>query len=138
MIKAQLNRQLMIQLKDATGTLAEVTSVISASGINILALCAYAVEETVAIMFVTQDNNAAKQILEAKGYDIVEEEVLLLSVENKPGALQGVTDKLAEAGIDLNLIYGSVDKSADMCKIVMIAQDNLSAMMVIKNEFGRQ
>jgi hypothetical protein len=137
MVHVEVDRQLMIRVSNELGTLAEVTNAVSDSGINMIALCAYSIEDTVAIMFVTEDNNAAKQILEERGYDIVEEEVLLLSVENKPGALQAVTDKLAESGIDLSLIYGSVDKSAEICKIILIAKDNLTAMMVIKSEFGR-
>ena len=66
MIKAELNRQLMIQLKNTMGTLADVTAIISSSGINVIALCAYAIENTVAIMFVTEDNNEAKRLLEEK------------------------------------------------------------------------
>ena len=60
MIKADLDRQLMIHLKDTAGTLAEVLSVVSSSGINIIELCAYAIDGMVAIMFVSEDNNAAK------------------------------------------------------------------------------
>jgi hypothetical protein len=79
-------------------------------------------------------SQAASEIEELKR----KQRKLLQLVENKPGALQVVTDKLAEASVDLTLIYGSVDKNAEMCKIVMITKDNLSAMMVIKSEFGRQ
>jgi len=32
-------------------------------------------------------------------------------LDNKPGSLQSVTKKIAELGIDLNLLYGSVEKS---------------------------
>ena len=133
MVRVQLNRQLMIRTSNEIGSLAEVTNCVSKSGINMIALCAYAIEDTVAIMFVTEDNNAAKQILEKEGHEIVEEEVLLLSVDNKPGALQRITDKLAQEGLDLRLIYGSVEETAQTSKIVMIAQDNMEAMMIIRN-----
>ncbi|MBP9854605.1 MAG: ACT domain-containing protein [Candidatus Omnitrophica bacterium] len=137
MIKAELDRQLMIHLKDTAGTLAEVLSVVSSSGINIVALCAYAIEGMVAIMFVSEDHNAAKTVLEKKGFDVQEEEVVLVTVENQPGALQAVTNKIAEEGIDLTLIYGSTDKDAERSSIVLISRNNLDVLMLIKMEMER-
>ena len=137
MVRVELDRQLMIQLKDTAGTLAEVLSVVSSSRINILALCAYAVGGQVAIMFVTEDNNEAKKLLEKKGFEVQEEEVVLLTLSNKPGALQSVTDKIAEAGIDLTLMYGSTDPEAQQSPIVMISRNNLDVLMLIRTELER-
>ena len=137
MISVELDRQLMISLDDNVGSLAEVTNMISASGINMVAICAYAANQKVAIMFVTEDNNGARKILEDQGYNVREEEVILLSVENKPGALQAVTDKIAEAGINLKLIYGSVAKEGKVSRIVLISENNMDVMMMIRMEFGR-
>ena len=132
MVQATLDKQLMVMAKNTIGSLAEMTHIISSSGINLVAICAYAVDKMVAVMFVTEDNNAAKTLLEEKGYKVQEEEVVLLSVENKPGALQAVTDKIAETGIDLSLVYGSVDKEAKKSRIVIISKNNLDIMMVVK------
>ncbi len=137
MIKATLDRQLMIHVSDSVGSLAEVTSVVSSSEINMLALCAYALGGNVSIMFVTEDNNAAKQLLEEKGYTVEEEEVVLLSLENKPGALQRVTDKISEAKIDLTLMYGSVDREAEFSPIVLISKNNLDVITLIRTELER-
>ena len=137
MIKAELGRQLMIRVDDEVGTLAEVTSAISSYGVNLIAMCAYSVDRTVAIMFVSEDNNAAKQILEKQGFDVQEQEIVLLSIDNKPGMLQVVTDKIAEGGIDLRLLYGSVEESAKACRIVLVSNNNLDVMMIIKSELER-
>ena len=132
MVQATLDKQLMVMAKNTIGSLAEMTHIISSSGINLVAICAYAVDKMVAVMFVTEDNNAAKTLLEEKGYKVQEEEVVLLSVENKPGALQTVTDKIAETGIDLSLVHGSVDKEAKKSRIVIISKNNLDIMMIVK------
>ena len=137
MIKADLDRQLMISIDNTLGSLAEVTSVISSSGINQLAICAYSVGNKVAIMFVTADNNAAKKLLEDQGFIVQEEEVVLLTIDNRPGALQRITDKIADAGIDLKLIYGSVSPNQELARIVIIAENNLDVMMIIKTELER-
>jgi len=136
-MRAELSRQLMINVSNEVGSLAEILDVISAEGINLIALCAYEAEGTAAIMFVADDNNAAKKLLEKQGYQVVQEEVILLSLENKPGALKMVTDHFAEAGVDLRLAYGSVDNDVERSKLVIIAKDNLDAMMVIKTLLER-
>ena len=137
MVHAELSSQLMICVKNAVGSLAHVTSTISSSGINMHAICAYAVEDTVAIMFVTQDNNEARKILEKQEYVVREEEVVLLTVDNKPGALQAVTDRIADAGVNLTLIYGSVDRESAQSRIVLIAENNLDVMMVVRTQLER-
>lgn len=137
MIKAELARQLMVRGDNEIGMLAQITRVISKSEINLVALCAYSIGSNVAVMFVTDDNNEAKRLLTAKGYDIQEEEIILLSIDNQPGALQRVTDKIAEAGIDLTLVYGSVDESAAVNRSVVISSNNLEVMMIIKTELER-
>ncbi len=137
MIKAELGRQLMINVDNTVGSLAEVTSVVSASSINQIAICAYSVGKKVAIMCVTEDNNAAKKLLEDQGFLVQEEEVVLLTIDNKAGSLQRVTDKIAEAGVDLKLIYGSVSPGQESARIVIIAENNLDVIMVIKTELER-
>jgi len=137
MIKAVLERQLMISVNNDVGMLAAVTSVITSTGINLLANCAYAVDNKAAFMFITDDNNAAKKLLESHNVSVQEEEVIVLSIDNKPGVLRTVTDKIAEAGIDLALMYGSVDPNAEVARVVMVARNNLDVMMLIKTELER-
>lgn len=137
MITAEMSHQLMLRLDDQVGSLAEVISAISSSGINMIAICAYTLDKTVAIMFVTEDNNKAKKILEKYGMEVAVEEVILLSIENKPGALQSITDKIADSGIDLKLIYGSVDPNDNVSRIVIIAEDNMEVMLILKTMLER-
>ena len=138
MVSAELGKQLMIRVEDHVGTLAGITDIMLPSGINLIAICAYSVGKTVAIMLVTDDNNEAKRLLQKKGYQVQEEEVVLLTVDNKPGSLQAVIDKLAQGGIDLRLIYGSAEKSGEHSRIIVITKNNLDAMMIIKTEMERR
>ena len=132
MVSAKLSKQLIITVNNKVGTLAEITGVISSSGINLIAVCAYAVDNTGFIMFVSEDNKQAKELLEAKGYNIREEEVILVSLPNKAGVLQSITQKIAEAGIDLTLIYGSVDEKGKSPRLVLISENNKAVLTIIK------
>ncbi len=132
MTDAILSTQLMVHVDNKVGTVAEVSSTISSSGINLIAVCAYAVDNNGFIMFVTEDNKKAKKLLKDKNCDVREEEVVLLNIDNKPGALHAVTQRIADSGIDLTLIYGSVERKGKKSQIVLISEDNNAVLAAIK------
>ena len=132
MINALLDSQLMITVNNKVGTLAEVTSVIAASRINLIAITAHAIDNVGHICFVTENNKEAKKLLKSKNYEVAEEKVVLVTLDNKPGALQVVTTKIAQAGIDLTFIYGSVEKEGIISRVVMISEDNQSLLLAIR------
>ena len=132
MIKAELSHQLMITVNNKVGTLAEITQVVASSGINVVAVCAYAIDNQGFINFVADNNKSARKLLEDHGYNVREEEVVLLSLGNKPGALQSVCEKVAEAGIDLVLIYGSVEQGQKTSRIVLVSENIEEVLAVIR------
>jgi hypothetical protein len=112
--------------------LAEVCGIVSDAGINIIAACAYAVDNKGFILFVSEDNKRAQRFLKDNKFNVREEEVICLTIDNKPGALKAVTKNIARAGIDLTLLYGSVNKKSKTSEIILVSEDNKAAMMVIK------
>ncbi len=130
-MKAILDKQLMVTVTNKVGSLSELSHVIASSGINLLAICAYGVENKGVIMFVSDNTVEAKRLLKAKKYDVREEEVVLISLDNKPGALQTVTQKVADAGIDLNLLYGSVDIQGKTSRVVLTSEDNNAVLTLL-------
>ncbi len=124
MVKGVLSKQLSIRVGNEAGTLAKITSLISSYKINMVAICAYAVDNRCVVTLVTENNIHAKRLLKEKGYDVQEEDVALISVPNEPGSLHNITGKISEAGIDLKLIYGSVDKLGKTSRIVFVTQEN--------------
>ena len=62
-----------------------------------------------------------------------EEEVILVSLDNKPGTLKAITEKIAMAGIDLTLLYGSADEKGKTSKIVIISENNKAALALLKS-----
>ena len=132
MINAVLEKQIIITVDNRVGTLAEISSAVAASKINIIAMCAYAVDNRGVIMFVSDNNLRAKKLLKMKKYELREEEVILISIKNKPGALQEVMEKIADIGVDVTLVYGSVDKEGKTSRIVLITEDNNFVLMSLR------
>ncbi len=131
MFTAELDKQIMVTVNNRVGTLAQMTRVISSSGINMIAVCAYAVDNRGIIMFVSEDNEKAEKLLKAKNYDVRTEEVILVTMDNKPGTLQTLTERIAKAGIDLTLLYGSVTKGGKTSSIVLVSEDNQSVLTLL-------
>lgn len=124
MIKGAMNKQLIVRVGNEVGTLAQITSLISSYKINMVAICAYAVEGNCVVTMVTENNIHAKRLLKEKGYDVTEEDVVLVSVDNAPGALHSITEKISAAGVGLKLIYGSVEKTGKTSRIVFVSEEN--------------
>lgn len=132
MIKAIASKQLTVDVKNKVGTLAEINSIIASSGINMVAISAYKVKDKCVISFVSENNAYAKRRLKAGGFSVDTEDVVLLSVSNEPGALRSVTDKISEAGIDLTLMYGSVEKLGKTSRIVLVSENNKATLKAIR------
>lgn len=134
MIKAITSKQIVINASDRVGTLATINDIVSQSGINMIAICAYKRSRKSEIMFVSENNAYAKRLLKSKGFEVTDQEIVLLTVENRPGSLRHATDKIAEAGIDMTLIYGSVEKVGKTTHLVLVTEDNKKALAALRRK----
>jgi len=131
MINAMIGKQLMITVSNSVGALAEASKIVSDAGINLTAVCGYVIDNKGFILFVTEDNAKAKGILKAKKYEIREEEVVVVSLDNKPGTLKALTAKIAAVGVDITLLYGSADEKGKTSKIIIVTENNKIALTAI-------
>lgn len=132
MLTAEIVNHLMITVENKVGTLSQVSEVIASAGINLVAICGYTVDHKGFVMFVSDDNRRAGKLLRDKGYNVREEEAVLATILNRPGALQSLAQKIADAGIDLDLIYGSVDPKGKTSAIVLVSENNQAVLTLVK------
>jgi hypothetical protein len=113
---ARLAADLAVTLAaDRPGVLAAAIGCVSAAGINI---DGYA-EMNGVVHVLTPDLNAARQCLHDNGFRIVQEQqVVLVSVADAPGAAARVFQKIAEAHINVRYSYLATDNR------LVIATDN--------------
>lgn len=132
MADVKLVKQLDVSTQDKPGILAELSDTIASQGVNIEAICAYGMEGKAFFYLVTSDNAKAKQAISAKGWGVKEEEVVLLGLENKPGALKEVSAKLKSKNVNLKYCYGSACSSNCPCYFVLNADNNKQAAEALK------
>ena len=96
--------EFQIELTDKPGQLAGVTEAIASGGANILGAAAIG-KARPAVALVVDDEDATKKSLDEFGANYVTNELLLYTLNHRPGALAEFTRKIADAGINLNSFY---------------------------------
>jgi hypothetical protein len=98
---------LTLYLDDHPGELARVGDVLGKAGTNIAGLCALASGGGLAeVHILVEDATSAFKALQDAGIKIAtEQEVIVLDIEDRPGALGEVAHKLGKANVNLTTAY---------------------------------
>jgi hypothetical protein len=97
---------LVIDIENTPGSLAEVASLISDAGVNIAAATCLGSGERAELHILVPHAEAARHALGISHLAVTRErEVAVVEVEDRPGELADLTRKIARAGVDLDLVY---------------------------------
>ena len=97
---------LVIEVPNEPGALAKVAAAISDAGVNMAAATCTTPGEKAQLHILVPHAEAAKHELAISGLTVTRErEVAVVEVEDVPGVLADLARKVAEAGINLDLIY---------------------------------
>ena len=97
---------LVIDIENAPGALAQVATAISDAGVNIAAATCLGRGERAELHILVPHAEAAKHALAISHLAVTRErEVVVIDVQDRPGVLADLTRKIARAGVDLDLLY---------------------------------
>src|SRR5947207_14235878 len=97
---------LVIDIENTPGALAQVAAAISDAGVNIAAATCIGSGKQAELHILVPHAEAAKHSLAISHVAVSRErEVVVVDVEDRPGVLADLTRKIAKAGVDLDLIY---------------------------------
>ena len=95
-------KDLTIKMDDRPGTMAAATEAMAAAGINIEGLVGGGGFGHI----LTEDPEGTKRAIESAGGQVMgETDVLVLTLEDRPGALADVARKVADAGVNVEFVY---------------------------------
>jgi hypothetical protein len=97
---------LVIEIENEPGALARVAAAISDAGVNLAAATCMGTADQVELHILVPHAEAARHALAISHVGVSRErEVVVVEVEDRPGVLADLTRKVAQAGVDLDLVY---------------------------------
>jgi len=135
MIKSvHLGEEIVITTKNKIGLLAEVAMLLASEGINVEAAQGHEEGDTAKLMLVTNANIRIISELRKRGYTSVEEtEVVVVDIENKPGAIKVIATELGKNEIDIKYHYVTSCSCGGSSRMILQTNDNENAIAVLSN-----
>src|SRR5919205_301706 len=97
---------LVIDIENTPGALAEVAAAISDAGVNVAAATCVGPGERAELHILVPHAEAVKHALAISHVAVTRErEVVVVEVEDRPGVLADLTRRIARAGVNLDLVY---------------------------------
>jgi len=120
----EIKTQLALFLANKPGTLAAVCDALAEEKINIFGLTISDTVDHAVVRMVVSDYKKALSIFEERGTLVIENEVLMLEHDNKPGTLSKVAKKLAAEKVNIEYAYLATAPSAEK-GVLIFRPDNL-------------
>ena len=97
--------QLSVFLANKPGTLAQVCDELAKAEINIYALTISDSVDHAVVRMVVSNTQHALHIFGERGLLVVENEVLMINNNNKPGSLSRIAERLSKARVNIDYAY---------------------------------
>jgi hypothetical protein len=127
-----VTKQLSVMVENKRGALAELCSKLAEKAINILGLMVPEQAGVAPVRLVVNNIDPARKTLNELGLKYTEEDVLLVHLSDRPGALGKLTRKLADRDVDVKYAYGTILKGAGRAAFVLAVSDIEGAEKIAK------
>jgi hypothetical protein len=124
-------RDCSIQLSNNPGDLGRVAQALGRRGVNIKAIAAMSFGGVAIARILPDDIVVARSAFEAANIRFTEGEVNVVLLENKAGLVANVTNRLGEAGINLEALYvtGITD---DLVELAIVCDNPKKAKKILE------
>lgn len=126
-----LVKQIAVFLENRKGRIHELTSVIARAGIDIVAMNIADTTDFGILRLITRNNAAALKALKEAGFTATTNDLIGISVEDKPGGLDKALKFLDDNDIAIEYLY-SFARANHKAIILLKVQDVVGALAIIK------
>jgi hypothetical protein len=127
----QITKQLAIFLDNRPGTLARMADALAEAKVNIYAVSTSDTVDHSVIRLVVDDYRKAMHVFEEHGTLVVEDDVLMIEGDNKPGSLARIAHKLAAGKVNIEYAYCATPPDAKRGLMVLRVGDAKKALKVL-------
>src|SRR4051812_14769743 len=118
-------------LENKPGRLAKICSALAREKVDLRALSVMDTPERSVLRFVTDDLEPTKRVLNALGTEFTTAEVLAVTMDNRPGALSRILERLAEEHINVEYAYASSAPSPGKALGILHTSNSRRALQVL-------
>lgn len=123
--------QLVISMENKPGALANLCSTLGQAGVNIFAVLAPEQKGKAKLRLVGDHPARVKELLKLAKFRVTEEDVVAVSLENRPGALAEITQKLAKARINIKYAYATTNSDSPRATVILAVANVEKALAVL-------
>jgi len=118
-----LPTDLTVRMENRPGALAEVGEALGRAGVNIEAVAGFGFDNHGMAHLVVDDADAAKAALREAGVEFeAEQEALVVTLDDEPGAIGAYARRLADAGVNIEAAYLG-GKAAGEMELIFVVSD---------------
>ena len=123
--------EIFVLLDNKPSTLGDLCTYLAEEEINVEAIGVF---HDTAKLYVKNLNKAVKALTKREEYASHElRDVLLVDLENKPGALAELTSKLGDEGINIEYCYGTLSRKGNAISVILDVSNIDRAEQVLKS-----
>jgi len=121
-------KEISITLENKPGALSEISELLGANGINMLALIVRTMGPEGTLSFVANDPSRAIGVLESAGHSPTIRDIIAAEAPHHPGGLNAILRPLKRKGINVEYLYACIGcKGAGDSSIILLGVNDLAA-----------
>lgn len=125
-------RQVSVWVDSSPGQIARVARALARARIRITAFACYGDGSEIPLRLLVNSPARARKVLRDLDLRVTEEEVLRLTLPDKPGTLAAIAERLAKAHINIDYSYATATKGEKQSDLILAVSDLVGAMKVLK------
>jgi hypothetical protein len=125
-------KQISAWVDDRPGMLGQVADALGEKAISIRAFMAAVMDGKGFVRVVVDRPAAARRVFAAHGWKTTEDEIIEVTVPDRPGALGRIADRLGEAGVNIQYAYVGTAKSASKVNLYLFVPDVKAAAKALR------
>lgn len=125
-------KQISVFVENKHGKLSTVTRILADNGISIRALCMADTTDFGIFRLIVSDYVKAENALKAEGITCSVTEVLVVEIDDTPGAFADAMSLLADNKISLEYVYAFLTPEMGKAYIIIRVEDNVAAAKALK------
>ena len=111
-------KQLSIFVENRLGKLAGITRTLADNGIDIKAFSVADTSDFGILRLIVKEPEKAGNILRDAGYTVTIADVIGVGIDDKPGALADVMERLGEDGVSVEYLYAFIAREDDKAYVI--------------------